>query len=50
MGMTLKERKEVEFVCNHAGIQDVVFVPAVIAGAVGYNLPIDVSVENHLCF
>ena len=41
MGMTLKERKEVEFVCLHAGIQDVVFVPAVIAGAVGYNLPVE---------
>ena len=44
MGMTLKERKEVEFICNHAGIQDVVFVPAVIAGAVGYNLPIEDAV------
>lgn len=40
MGMTLKERKEVEFVCNHAGIQDVIFVPSIMAGAIGYNLPV----------
>ena len=41
IGLTLKERKEIEFVCNHAGIQDVIFVPAVVAGALGYNLRID---------
>ena len=40
LGITLKERKEIEWVCHHAGIQDVVFVPAIMAGAVGYNLPI----------
>lgn len=46
MGMDLKERKEVEFVCNHAGIQDVVFVPSIMAGAVGYNLPVEDAVGS----
>ena len=41
LGASLKERKLLDWVCHHSGIQDVVFVPAIMAGAVGYNLPIN---------
>jgi len=40
LGLSLKERKAYDWVCHHAGIQDVVFVPSIMAGAVGYNLPV----------
>lgn len=47
IGLTAKERKLIELVLNTAGIQDVVLIPAIMAGAVGYNLPI--SDANGLC-
>lgn len=40
LGMTLKEKKVLDWVCSHAGIQDIDLVPSIMAGAVGYNMPI----------
>ena len=47
LGLTLEERKNFEKVCYSVGIQDVVLVPAVICGAIGYNFP--VSEPNGIC-
>ena len=47
LGLTTNERKAFEKVCYMAGIQDVVLVPAVMCGALGYNLPI--SAPNGCC-
>ena len=47
LGLNLKERKAIEQVCNMSGIQDVIMVPAVLCGAIGYNLPVE-SVQG-LC-
>lgn len=41
LGVTLKEKQQIDWVCRHAGIQDSVFVPSVMAGAIGYNLAVD---------
>ncbi len=41
IGITLPERKCFERVCFASGIQDVVLVPSVITGAIGYNIPIN---------
>ena len=47
MGLTLEERKTFEKVCYTVGIQDVVLVPSIICGAIGYNFP--VSEPNGIC-
>ena len=47
IGLTLSERKAFEKVCYSVGIQDVVLVPAIICGAIGYNFP--VSEPNGIC-
>lgn len=47
IGLTHKEKKLIELVCNTAGIQDAIIIPAVMAGAIGYNLP--VSEPGGLC-
>lgn len=41
VGLTKDEKRNYELACNMAGIQDVDFVPAVLAGAIGYNIKID---------
>ena len=40
LGLNVTERKAFEKVCFLAGIQDVVLVPSIICGALGYNYPI----------
>lgn len=47
LGLSQKERKLLELVFNTAGVQDVVIIPSIIAGAIGYNLP--VSEPEGLC-
>lgn len=47
IGITLTEKKNLDWVCHHAGIQDVEFVPSIMAGALGYNMPI--SEPNGMC-
>ncbi len=41
LGLNVHEKKAFERVCFNVGIQDVVFVPSIICGALGYNLPIE---------
>ena len=47
IGLSLSERKAFEKVCYSVGIQDVILVPAIICGAIGYNFP--VSEPNGVC-
>lgn len=47
MGLSAKERKAYEKVCFYSGIQDVILVPSIMAGAIGYNLP--VNSPNGIC-
>lgn len=47
LGLTLSDRKAFEKVCYSVGIQDVVLVPSIICGAIGYNFP--VSEPNGVC-
>lgn len=47
MGLDPKERKLTELVFNTAGVQDVIIIPSIVAGAIGYNLP--VSEPEGLC-
>lgn len=47
IGLTLEDRKNFEKVCYSVGIQDVILVPAIICGAIGYNFP--VSEPNGAC-
>lgn len=41
LGLTNKERKAYEKVCYYSGIQDVIIVPSIVCGGIGYNLPVD---------
>ena len=47
IGLTAKERKAYEKVCYYSGIQDVIIVPSIMCGGIGYNLPVDMP--NGLC-
>ena len=47
IGLSLSERKTFEKVCYSVGIQDVVLVPSIICGAIGYNFP--VSEPDGIC-
>lgn len=47
IGLSSKERKAYEKVCYYSGIQDVILVPSIMAGAIGYNLPVDTP--NGMC-
>ena len=47
LGVSSKEKKLIELVCNTAGVQDAIIIPAIMAGAAGYNLPI--SEPEGLC-
>ncbi len=40
LGFSLEDRKLLEETCYNAGIQDVIVVPSVMCGALGYNFPI----------
>lgn len=48
IGLSLKDKKDFEAVCHHAGIQDVEFVPSIVTGAIGYNLLINEPVGRCL--
>lgn len=41
LGVSLKEKQKVDWVCRQAGIQDSLFVPSIMAGAIGYNLSVE---------
>ncbi len=41
LGFSVQDRKLLEEVCYNAGIQDVIIVPSIMCGALGYGLPID---------